>query len=605
MLKNLEQPKKIKSDPQTASFFKIASASAVGFIIVIFAVSLISVIILFGVIAAATKKEKVDEKTVLVMNLNNPIVEQQPDNLNFDMDIFGLAGTQPMGLNKILKVIKNAKEDKTICGIFLDLTVVQASLSELKEIKIALEDFKTSGKFIVAHSDTYTQGSYYLATVADKIYLTPTGTLLWKGLSSQVMYYKGLLDKLEVQPEIIRHGKYKSAVEPFLTDQMSEENRIQLETFLKSMWNFYVDEIAKERGLDIISLNLYADSLMINSSEKAVALKFVDAEKFRNDVIDELKVLSGIELDEDLNTISFDKYMLNTNSEIEELAESIDTEDKIAIIYAEGDIIMGKSDDNSMGSITISDAIKKAAKDENVKAIVLRINSPGGSALASEIILHEIELAKKLKPVVVSMGKYAASGGYYIACYAEKIYAEPFTLTGSIGVFGMMFNAENLLKNKLGITVNVVKTNKNADFGNMTRALSPQERQFLTIQIEDIYDDFISHVAKGRNMTKEQVDEIGQGRVWAATDALNNGLIDEIGQIEDAVKYAATLAKIENYNIVEYPKVMNFFDRFLEEMENTALKNHYGVYYDIYEKVQDLQKMSGIQARMIFDVEVY
>jgi len=605
MSENLEQQKKIKADPQTASFFKIASASAVGFITVIFAVSLISFLLVLGIVLAATKKTQIDDKTVLVLNLNNPVVEQQPDELDFDMDFLGLAGTQPVGLNKILKCIKKAKDDETICGIFLDLTVVQASLSELKEIKIALADFKTSGKFIVAHSDTYTQGSYYLATVADKIYLTPTGTLLWKGFSSQVLYYKGLLDKLEVQPEIIRHGKYKSAVEPFLTDQMSDENRIQLETFLKSMWNFYVDEIAKERGLDVKSLNLYADSLMINSSEKAVALKLADAEKFRTEVLDELKTLSGIESDEDLRTITFEKYMFASDEDIEELANSIDTEDNIAIIYAEGDIIMGKSDNNSMGSITISETIRKVTADSSVKAIVLRINSPGGSALASEIILHEIELAKKVKPVVVSMGKYAASGGYYIACYAEKIFAEPFTLTGSIGVFGMMFNAENLLKNKLGITVHVVKTNQNADFGNMTRALSPQERQFLTIQIEDIYDDFISHVAKGRNMTKEQVDEIGQGRVWAATDALNNGLIDEIGQIEDAVKYAATLAKIEEYNIVEFPKVMNFLDRFVEEMETTTLKKHYGVYYDVYEKVQDLQNMSGIQARMIFDVEVY
>lgn len=600
MAKNTQ--KKVKADSIGASFTKIMFASSLGFVVATVLISILSIIFIIAFAAGASSKTEVQENTVLVIKLNQPIVEQQQGDLDFNIDFMGLANPSSLGLNKIIKAIDKAKNDENIKGIYLNLSVITASLAELKEIKDALEDFKTSGKFIIAHADNYIASTYYLATVADKIYITPTGTMIWKGFSSQIMFYKGLFDKLDIEPVIIRHGKFKSAVEPYMLDSMSPANRLQLQTLIDNMWDNYVDEIADARNLDVTALNLYADSLMINSSEKAVTLGLIDKEMFKLDVIDEIKNLTGIDIDKKLKTISLKNY-IDVDVDATDISKA-KTKDKIAIVYAEGQIIDGKSNDNSMGSITISNAIRKAASDSSVKAIVLRINSPGGSALASEVILHEIELAKKHKPIVVSMGRYAASGGYYIACYADKIYAEPYTITGSIGVFGLMFNLEKLLNNKLGINIEVVKSNANADFGNMTRAMSPQEKQFLQFQIEDIYDKFISHVAIGRNLTKDYVDSIGQGRVWAADDALDIGLIDEIGSIQSAIDEAASLANLDKYKIVEYPKVVDFFEKFIQNYQTKSLQKELGSYYDIYEDIQNLQNMQGIQMRMLWDIDV-
>lgn len=593
-----ETKKKTKADTG-ASFWKIMFASSMGFVFATVVFSILSVIGLIIIAAAAAGNDDIQENTVLVVKLNQPIIEQQQDDLDLDLDFMSFANPTGLGLNKILKAIENAKDDDNIKGIYLDLSVVMASLAELKEIREALEDFKTSGKFIIAHAENYMASSYYIATVADKVYITPTGTMLWKGFSSQVMFYKGLFDKLDIEPVVIRHGKFKSAVEPFMQDTMSPANRLQLQTLIDNMWNNYVNEIADARNLDVDALNLYADSLMINSSEKAVTLGLIDKEMFRLDVVDEIKTLAGIDLDKKLKTISLSDY-IDVDVEIPDFK----SKDKIAIVYAEGQIIDGKSSDGSMGSVTISNAIRKAANNDDIKAIVLRINSPGGSALASEVILHEIDLAKQKKPIVVSMGRYAASGGYYIACYADKIYAEPYTITGSIGVFGLLFNIEKLLNNKLGVKIEVVKSNEYADFGNLTRTMTPQEKQFLQFQIEDIYDKFISHVAIGRDMTKAEVDSIGQGRVWAADDALQIGLVDEIGDIQSAIDEAAELAGLDEYKIVEYPKVVDFFEKFMEDYYTKALEKELGTYYEIYQEIQQLQQMQGIQMRMLWDINV-
>ncbi len=591
-----------KATSQGASFPKIMFASSLGVIIAMVGMSILSMIFFIGIAASSSKDAETQENSVLWVKLNQPVVEQQQDNFNLNLDIIGLANSSKIGLNKILPAIKRAKDDENIKGIFLDLTVIPASLAELTEIRAALEDFKTSGKFIIAHADSYTAGTYYLATVADKIYLTPTGNLLWKGFSAQIMFYKGLFDKLDIEPEIIRHGKFKSAVEPFMLDSMSDANRLQMQALLDNLWGNYVSEIANARNLDPNALNLYADSLMINSSEKAVTLGLIDAEKFRNDVIDEVKQLAGLDVDKKIRKVTLSDY-IDADVEIPEFTTR-KKDKKIAIVYAEGEIIDGKSTDGKMGSVTISNAIRKAASDSSVKAIVLRVNSPGGSALASEIILHEIELAKKYKPVVVSMGRYAASGGYYISCYANKIYAEPYTITGSIGVFGLLFNVEKLLNNKLGVHVDVVKTNANADFGNLTRKMTPQERQFLQFQIEDIYDKFTAHVALGRGLTQSYVDSIGQGRVWSADDALRIGLVDEIGGIQNAIDEAATIAKLDDYKLVEYPKVKDFFEKFIEDYQTKVIEKRMGVYYQVYKEIQDLQTMQGTQMRMTMDIDV-
>ncbi len=598
---------KTKATNNGASFGKIMMASAVGVIIAGFVLSMISMIFMFVIAASATKKAEVQPQSVLIIKLNNPIVEQQPDDFNFDFNLFGdLAGTKKLGLNKILSSIKSAKNDDNIKGIFLNVAIPQASMSELKEIRDALADFKTSGKFIIAHSDMYSPGAYYIATVADKIYLTPTGLILWKGMAAQVMYYKDMLDKLGVQVQVIRHGKFKSAVEPFMLDTMSHANREQLSTLLNTLWDEYVQEIADARNLDVASLNTYADKLMLNSDKQTVALGFVDDLKYHNDVVEEIKNLIGIKKDKKLHQITLAEYIdyQSDKEELDNLYAESDKSDKIAIIYAEGQIIDGKSNDNSMGSITISQAIRKAADDETVKAIVLRVNSPGGSALASEVIWHEVNRARQNKPVIVSMGRYAASGGYYISCDANKIFAEPYTITGSIGVFGMVLNTEQLVENKLGININVVKTNENADFGNVFRPLSETEHAYIQTQIEDIYDTFITRVADGRGMTKEAVDSIGQGRVWAAEDALKIGLVDEIGSIQDAIDEAAKQADLKDYKIIEYPKVKNFIEQILDQYETSMMKKKYGILYETYEQINRLQYMQGIQAIMPYEINI-
>ncbi len=598
-----ERNKNLKATSTGASFGKIMLASAVGIILASVIISFLSFSFFASIASSVSKKDKIPEKSVLEIKLNMPIAEQQPDMFNFNMDFLGgFANTKTLGLNKIKAALKKAKTDDNIKGIFLDVTAPVASLATLKEIRDAIVDFKKSGKFVIAHSNYYSPGAYYLATAANKIYITPTGLLVWKGFSAQVMYYKELLKKLDITPEIIRHGKFKSAVEPYLLDSMSVPNRLQLQAYIGNVWKHYVNEIAKARNLDPKSLNMYADKLMLNSSDKAVSLGFIDGQKFRNDVIDEMKNLIGLSEKKKLNFISLSKYIEKTNEPI--LFSMNDKKNKIAVIYAEGDIKTGESKDKSMGSQTISEAIRKAANNKSVKAIVFRVNSPGGSALASEIILHEIELAKKQKPVIVSMGKYAASGGYYISCEANEIFAEPYTLTGSIGVFGMFFNIQKLINNKLGVHVDVVKTNKYSDFGNIFRQMSPSEREYIKYQIEDTYDKFISHVAQGRNLRKSYVDSIGQGRIWVADDALRIGLIDKIGGIDDAIAEAVRLAGLKKYKIIEYPKVKNFLDKFLEQYQIKALQNKFGILYQTYENIQKLQNMQGIQARFVYDIDI-
>ena len=546
------------------------------------------------------KQQKVENESVLQIKLNYPIVEQQQDNFTFNLNLLsGYQMQKKIGLNKILQAIKNAKNDENIKGIFLDLSTIQASMATVDEIRNALDDFKQSGKFVIAHSDFYTPKTYFLASVADKIYMTPTGTMLWKGMAAQVMYYKKLLDKIGVKAEIIRHGKYKSAVEPFMLDSMSNENREQLQVLLNSLWTRFTNQISQDRHIDVSALNNYADKLMINSDKKTVSFGLIDALKYRNDVIDEMKKMMNIDLDKKLHSVTLSKYIDMTQN-----LNFRNEKNKIAIVYASGEIIPGESKENKMGGNTIAKAIRKAADDDNVKAIVFRVNSPGGSALASDVIWAEIIRAKKIKPVVVSMGDYAASGGYYISCAADKIFADPYTITGSIGVFGMLFNAHDLIYNKLGVKVEVVETNKNSDFGNFSRALTPDERNFYQMQIEQIYGTFVKHVANGRGLDSLFVDSIAQGRVWSADDALKIGLVDTIGRINDAVKYAAKIAGISTYSIKEYPKIKPWFEQIMDEFQTSMAIKKYGILYKTYQEITNLQYLEGIQAIMPYKLDV-
>lgn len=599
-----EQNNPSYSKPETRSrkFWRVVFGSMLGFFFSMILISILYMVMLIsmiGTLASASKETaSIKNNSVLLLNLNQTVAERV---IETPFDKFNTYNSQ-IGLNDILACIKNAGTDPKIKGIYLNSATVSASPASVKEIHDALVQFKKYGKFVYAYSDVLAQNGYYLASVADKIILNPAGSLDFKGYAFQVMFYKGLIDKLGVDVQILRHGQFKSAVEPYMLDKMSEANREQLTVLSNSLWKVFVDDISAARKIPVDSLNAIADNLLCATPEDALRLKMVDQLGYPGDMEELLKSKLNVGEDEDINFVTISKYKKAVTNDTKAAA-------KIAVVYAVGEIHDGKGD-NSRGiySESFIKEFKKAYKDKEVKAIVLRINSPGGSALASENIWREIENAKKAgKIVVTSMGDYAASGGYYIACNSNYIIAQPNTLTGSIGVFGMIPSFQNLLKNKLGITVDVVKTNQHADYGTGLRPLDGAEMATIQNSIEQIYSTFTKRVADGRKMTVAQVDSIGQGRVWAGVDALNLGLVDKLGNIDDAIAKAAELAKISNYSIVYYPKQKDWFTLLFsndDEIE-AALKAKLGNLYFTYEGINRVLDQKGIQARIPMEISIY
>ena len=588
------------------SFFKYLLASVLG---VIVAGILMFFILIGGITAMVSSQDKAVEikpNTILHMELNSPIMDRSNKNPFENIDFSSFEPINALGLNDIIDNLKKAKEDPNIKGIYLDFTVIPTGIATVEEIRNALIDFKESGKFILAYADTYTQPSYYLASIADKVYLNPEGLLTFVGLRSEIMFFKEALDKLGVEPQIIRgpDNKFKSAVEPFMYKKMSDANREQITTYLGSIWDQMLKGISAERNISIKDLNTLADNLTLNDAQAAVDNGLIDALKYKDEILDELAELTEKEDTKDLKTISIAKYTKVTVKKDKKFEKN-----KIAVVYASGSVVMGEGQEGSIGSDRISRAIRKARKDSTVKAIVFRVNSGGGSALASEVIWREVKLAQEIKPVIASLGDVAASGGYYIVAPAQKIIASPNTITGSIGVFGVLPNGKKLLNDKLGIHVDVVKTNKFADMGTFSRPLTAQEKEAIQFSIENIYETFITHVAEGRNMTKEEVDEIGQGRVWSGTNAIEIGLIDGFGGLEDAIKLAAESANLEAYRIVDYPKLEDPFQQFMKELQGNVrvsiLKNELGDQYKYYENLKSIQRMEGIQARIPYEIEIY
>ncbi len=582
------------------SFIKIFLATLTALIVFWFLLGFLWIIALTVSLASQKTTKPITPKSVLYLRFDRPITEHNVKDIN--IDIFNLKQNAPLALDDIIKAIKYAKTNKNIAGIFLDLDYSLLSIAQADEIRNALLDFKKSGKFIIAHSDLYLQTPYYLSTVADKIFITPTGSLLWKGLSIQLTYYKSALDKLDIQPIIIRHGKYKSAVEPFMQDTMSNANKEQLSKLLQAFWKQILDTVSNTRKIDIETLNSIADSLSIATDNDALKYKFIDAIKTKLQVYDYIKKSLNLKPSEKIHFVSVKDIIEQITSKSEK--------NKIAVIFAEGDITPGKK--YKIKKITeqyYAQLIRKAASDSNIKAIVLRINSPGGSALASEVIYQELLKAKQNKPIVISMGQYTASGGYYISSPADFIIAEPFTITGSIGVFGLYFNFSKTLSDNLGITINTVKTNPNADAMSLLHKPSYAEKQFIKKQIENIYQTFLEHVAKGRNKSISYIDSIAQGRVWSAQDALNLGLVDQLGTLQDAITKAANIAGIGNkkYQIIALPKKQNFLDilntelnqQFTAIAENLLHNNN-----PIYQTWQKIKQRQGIQARMFYDIEI-
>ncbi|MBC7655467.1 MAG: signal peptide peptidase SppA [Oligoflexus sp.] len=582
-------------------FFKFVFASMVG---VIIATLLLFVILIAGVtavVSSSSETVEIKDNTILHINLNIPIVERSASTPLDNLDIGPFKGEKSIGLNDILKSIKNAKDDDHIKGIYLDVSYLMTGFATIEEIRDALIDFKKSKKFIYAYSEVYTQSAYYLASVADNVYLNPQGILELKGFSSEITFFKGALDKLGIEAQIIKVGTFKSAVEPFILEKMSDANRMQTTSLLGSLYNHFTSAIAKSRNIPQDSIVSIANNLLSRSPEDAVKLKLIDGLKYKDEVLNELKSKTGIDKKDNLITVGISDYAKSIKS-------SSSAKDKIAIIYANGEINGGEGDENSIGSEGISKALRKARLDEKVKAVVLRVNSPGGSSLASDVIWREVLLTKKAKPVIVSMGDYAASGGYYISCAADSIFAEPNTITGSIGVFAIIPNMKGFLNDKLGVTFDGVKTGQFADLGNVTRPLTVPEKMILQKEVNRTYADFTKRVAEGRKISQQYVDSIGQGRVWTGEQAIKLKLVDRIGHLEDAVKSAARKAKLDDYKLVNYPEIKQGFfgllDNSGDKIKTYMVKQELGVSYPYYQKIKEVANMKGLQARMPFYMEI-
>ena len=583
-------------------FLKFTLASIVGMMIVGLLMLFIFIGIITAIVSSGDQVVNVENNTILYLPLDAQIVERATNNPFEELDIPGFEGSKKVGLNDLLACIKKAKTDDRIKGILLRPTDVLAGVATVEEIRKALIDFKESGKFIYAYGEFLSQKAYYLVTVADKITLNPQGSVDFRGLGGERSFYKKGLEKLGVEMQVVRHGKFKAFVESYTREDMSDENREQSLSYLGGIWNEMLRDISSVRGVSVDELNTIANQVAtFRKGEFALENKLVDELKYFDQVLDDLKELSGIALKKDLKIVEIAKYKKVPSTQSKGLIR-----DKIAVVYASGDID-GFGEDG-IKSEELSKAIRAARRDSTVKAIVLRINSPGGSAYGSDVIWREVKLASEVKPVVASMGDVAASGGYYIAAAADTILADRTTITGSIGIFGMIPNASELLNDKLGITQDVVTTNDHSDMPSLTRKMTPFERDLMQNMIEDGYDTFIGHVADGRGMTKPEVDEIGQGRGWASVKAKEIGLVDMHGGISDAIELAKKMAGLEDYRISEYPKLKDPIEELMKQLTGSAkmkfIKNELGENYRHYEMLKNALNMKGVMARMPYDIAI-
>lgn len=576
-----------------------------GFILTMIIMMLIATVFIASMISIASKDEVViDNKSVLYLSFDENIPERSPSSPFSFSSTSMFETTNVPGLLETLDLLKKASEDDNIKGIYLQMSDVPSGMGIVEELRNGLLEFKKSGKFIIAYGEMFSQKAYYLASVSDQIFVNPEGSIDFKGLTGQSVFLRGLLSKLDINAQIIRHGKYKSAIEPFISDKMSEANKEQTLTYINAIWNHMSQQMSVSRNIPVEKLQLVADSLLLATAKDAKEHGFIDDVFYKDQVINLLKTKLGVEEKDQIKLVSLAKFRDVKPSKVQKRSKN-----KIAVIYAVGDIMGGEGSDEIIGSERISRAIRKARMDSSIKAIVLRINSPGGSALASDVILREVNLAKSIKPVVASMSDLAASGGYYIACGADSIIADPTTLTGSIGVFGVIPDFQKFFNNKLGITFDHVKTNKNSDFISVTRPMTPYEEKVMTNSIERIYSTFIGHVSEGRDMDVASVDSIGQGRVWSGIDGVRLNLVDELGGIKDAIKVAASMAKLEEYRIVSLPEQKDPFTQIMEDItgepKEVRVKAELGVFYPFYKEIKSLSNMKGVQARLPFSLEVY
>ncbi|WP_268035438.1 signal peptide peptidase SppA [Algoriphagus sp. PAP.12] len=577
-------------------------------IVGLFVFSILSFFLFFGlvgIIAASGEKEvSLNDNSILHLNLNGRTLVERTREDDYSFGGFGNPFGQEFnaGLVNLKKAIREAKSNDKIQGIYLNTGLIMAGQANLLELREELEDFKESGKFILAYDEAYTEGGYYLASVADEIYLNPLGGIDFNGLSSDAVFFKGLFEKIGVKPEIFRVGEFKSAVEPFILDKMSDANRLQTQFFLDDINNEMLKSVAESRGISLDSITLINDQMLVRRPADAVTYHLANSLKYEDEVHAILREKLGIEEDADIHTINA--------TDLGSLASSknITSRNRIAVILAEGEIVDGNAD-GVISSEKFAKEIRKARKDDDIKAIVLRVNSPGGSILASEVIWREMKKAQETKPVVVSMGEVAASGGYYISSPAGTIVAQPNTITGSIGIFGMWFNVQQLLNEKLGITTDVVSTGEFSDFMNPTRQLEEVERGIIQNSIEEGYETFISRVAEGRNMSPEAVKEVASGRVWTGNQAIERGLVDELGGLDRAIEIA--VEKIDagdDYRVIYYPTIKPWFEEFMSDFENNVqlklIKAKLGDQYELYQQIEQVKKYQGIQVRLPMDINI-
>lgn len=577
-------------------FFKFMFASMLGTLLLLVIFSMITIGIVAGIVAMAGQKEVVVSKnTVILARFNKEITDRSTKSIM----MMGYSGPDKnTGLDDILANLQKAKKDDNISGIYLDLTEIPAGISTVNEIRNGLLDFRKTGKFVWAYSETYTQKSYFLATAADRIFLNPEGIVELKGLSSENVFIKGMLEKLDVKMQIIRHGKFKAATEPLFLDKMSPENRQQITEIINDIWEEMTNAIVESRKIGKEQLNGIADSLKIGTAQDALKYGLVDQLTYKDELITALKKKLTIEEKKKIPLVTMENY-----TDVPAHKKSVTPKEKIAVVYASGSIAGGEGDDQSIGSERISKAIRKAREDEAVKAIVFRVNSGGGSALASDVIWREIDLARQVKPVVASFGDVAGSGGYYIACAATKILADPTSITGSIGVFGVVPNMQGLFNKKLGITFDEAMTNKNGDYIPVTKPLSSYQTLVLQRNVDHIYDVFTGKVAAGRKMSQKAVDSIGQGRIWSGIDAKAIGLVDEMGGLTKAVETAAELAKLKDYRLVSLPEQKEWFEELIDQLTgndpSARIREVLGEDYAYYQYLKEIREMKGIQARML------
>ena len=568
-----------------------------------FGIMFVMFLIFVSLVSSSEDTVSVKDNSILELQLQRPISDYTGSN---ELDPFAGIFDESQGLDEIIHAIEVAKNDDRIRGISINNNFIIAGLAQTQAIRKSLEDFKAEGKFIYAYADFFMQRDYYLASVADSVFINPVGVLDFKGLSTEVLYYKELQEKSGIKMEVIRHGKYKSAVEPYLEDTMSEANRSQLTSLLQSLWNSMVTDMSETRSISESDLNIIADTLGGRTPKFAKLSGLVDDVVFYDEYENKLANALQLKKDEKINYSTLDDYVKYSNKKTLKSGD-----DKIAVVFAQGEIFYGEGGPNIIGQGIINEALIKAREDDKVKAIVLRVNSPGGSALTSDIIWREVELTKKEKPVIVSMGNVAASGGYYIAAGANKIYAEPTTITGSIGVFGTVPNLTELADN-VGINAEQVGTNKNAVEYSLFEPMQDSFKNQVQESIEETYETFLQRVSQGRGMTMAQVDSVAQGRVWSGTEALEIGLVDELGNLDDAIAAAAEMAELSSYGVKKFPKYKSGFERFMEDLEGASvrvkenlLKDEIGEEaYQVLKELKSLKKQSGIQAKMPFALDI-